>query len=167
MNVLRDVAQLVEEIRLRFTRMNISPQCLNSKVKLWDEDNKESKDGELILKMCIGGAFYNKYVKAAYKNEDQLKRALADPKFDYDEATRTLVLNKISEHINENHLKQFFEAKFKVAVEKISLNRERPMIVFGKEILETGFLKAAFKIGMRSRLSRYKKMQEDEWTESK
>lgn len=37
------------------------------------------------------------------------------------------------------------------------------MIVFGKEILETGFLKAAFKIGMRSRLSRYKKMQEDEY----
>jgi len=55
-------------------------------------------------------------------------------------------------------LKQFFEAKFKVAVEKISLNRDRPMIVFAKEILETNFLKAAFKLGLRSRMSRYKKM---------
>lgn len=144
--------------------MNISPQCLNSKVKLWEKDNYE---GELILKICIGGAFYNKYVKAAYKNEDQLIRAKSDPKFNYSEATRTLILNKISEHINENHLKQFFEAKFKVSVEKITLNRDRPMIIFGKEILETGFLKAAFKLGLRSRMSRYRKLQEDEYVESK
>lgn len=164
LNVLRDVAQLVEEIRVRFTRMNISPQCLNSKVKLWEKDNHE---GELILKICIGGAFYNKYVKAAYKNEDQLTRAKSDPKFNYSEATRTLILNKISEVINENHLKQFFEAKFKVSVEKITLNRDRPMIIFGKEILETGFLKAAFKLGLRSRMSRYRKLQEDEYAESK
>jgi hypothetical protein len=41
------------------------------------------------------------------------------------------------------------------------------MIVFAKEILETNFLKAAFKLGLRSRMSRYKKMQEDEWAESK
>lgn len=144
--------------------MNISPQCLNSKVKLWEKDNYE---GELILKICIGGAFYNKYVKAAYKNEDQLNRAKSDPKFDYEESTRTLVLNKISDYINETHLKQFFEAKFKVAVEKILLNRDRPMIIFSKEILETGLLKAAFKLGLRSRMSRYKKLQEDEYTESK
>lgn len=96
-NVLRDVAQLVEEIRHRFTRINISPQCLNSKVKL-TEDNP---DAELILKICIGGAFYNKYVKAAYKNEDQFNRSRSDPKFDSDEASRTLILNKINEHINE------------------------------------------------------------------
>lgn len=71
LNVLRDVAQLVEEIRLRFQRMNISPQCLNSKVKLWDKENQRVvNEGILILKICIGGAFYNKYVKAAYKNED-------------------------------------------------------------------------------------------------
>ncbi|MEY3441716.1 MAG: hypothetical protein RL493_966 [Pseudomonadota bacterium] len=82
--------------------MNISPQCLNSKVKLWEKDNKE---GELILKLCIGGAFYNKYVKASYKNEDQISRAKADPKFDHEEAKRTIILNKISEHINETHLK--------------------------------------------------------------
>lgn len=72
-------------------------------------------------------------------------------------------MNKISEHINETHLKQFFEAKFKVSVERISLNRDRPMIIFSKEILETGFLKAAFKLGLRNRMSRYKKLQEDEY----
>jgi hypothetical protein len=87
-----------------------------------------------------------------------LTRAKSDPKFNYSEATRTLILNKISEVINENHLKQFFEAKFKVSVEKITLNRDRPMIIFGKEILETGFLKAAFKLGLRSRMSRYRKL---------
>ena len=48
-------------------RINISPQCLNSKVYLGREDSPEA---ELILKICIGGAFYNKYVKAAYKNSD-------------------------------------------------------------------------------------------------
>ncbi|MEY3441717.1 MAG: hypothetical protein RL493_967 [Pseudomonadota bacterium] len=41
------------------------------------------------------------------------------------------------------------------------------MIIFGKEILETGFLKAAFKLGLRNRMSRYKKMQEDEYVQSK
>lgn len=66
LNVLRDVAQLCEEVRNRFIRMNIPPQCLNSKVNIRDDN----PDGELILKLCIGGAFYNKYVKAAYKNED-------------------------------------------------------------------------------------------------
>ncbi len=51
--------------------MNISPQCLNSKAKLWDkETNKPLNEGVLILKLCIGGAFYNKYTKAIYKNED-------------------------------------------------------------------------------------------------
>jgi len=34
--------------------------------KLWDDN----PDGVLILKTCIGGAFYNKYVKATYKHED-------------------------------------------------------------------------------------------------
>ena len=35
------------------------------------DDNPESI---LILKTCIGGAFFNKYVKAAYKNEDTLSK---------------------------------------------------------------------------------------------
>jgi sugar diacid utilization regulator len=94
-------------------------------------------------------------------------RAKSDPKFNNDEASRTLILNKLNEHIKEHHLKQYFEAKFKVAVERIQLSREKPMIVFSKEILETGFLKAAFKLGLRSRMSRYKKLQEDEYAESK
>ena len=67
-NALRDVAMLVEEIRNRFMRMNISEQCLNSRIVM-REDNP---DAELVLKVCIGGAFYNKYVKAAYKNEDPI-----------------------------------------------------------------------------------------------
>lgn len=153
-NVLRDVAQLVEEIRHRFIRINISNQCLNSKVKL-TEDNP---DAELILKICIGGAFYNKYAKAAYKNEDQLNRSRSNAKFDPDEASRTIVLNKINEHINESHLKQFFEAKFKVAVERITLNRDKPVIIFSPDILKTGILKACFKLGLRNRMSRYKKL---------
>lgn len=66
LNVLRDVAQLVEEIRHRFSRISINTKCLNSKVLLSDD----SSSAELMLKICIGGAFYNKYVKAAYKNED-------------------------------------------------------------------------------------------------
>lgn len=118
--------------------------------------------------MAWGGLHrFRPFILPAYKNEDQILRAKSDMKFNHDEATRTLILNKINEHINERHLKQFFEAKFKVQVEKISLNRDRPMIVFAKEILETGFLKAAFKMGLRNRMSRYKKMQEDEYAESK
>lgn len=66
LNVLRDVAQLVEEIKHRFTRINISNSCLNSSVSL----AKDNPSGELLLKICIGGAFYNKYAKAVYKNED-------------------------------------------------------------------------------------------------
>ena len=77
-NILREVATLSEEIRHRFLRMNISMQCLNSKVKLRDDN----PDAELILKICIGGAFYSKYVKAAYKNEDMLMRMRNNKFFD-------------------------------------------------------------------------------------
>jgi hypothetical protein len=41
------------------------------------------------------------------------------------------------------------------------------VIVFSSEILKTGFLKACFKLGLRNRMSRYKKLQEDEYAESK
>ncbi len=50
-----------------------------------------------------------------------MSRSRANQKFDSDEASRTLILNKVNEHINEAHFKQFFEAKFKVSVEKIML----------------------------------------------
>jgi hypothetical protein len=112
----------------------------------------------LILKICIGGAFYNKYVKAAYKNEDQLNRAKADTKFDHDEAARTLVLNKINEDINELHLKRFFEDKLNIGVEKITLNRDKPMIIFSKAILDTGFIKSCFKLGLKNRMTKYRKI---------
>ena len=131
--------------------------CLNSRVILADGN----PDAELILKICIGGAFYNKYVKAAYKNEDQLVRAKSDSKFNADEGARTLILNKVSELINEHHLKKFFEEKFKVPVEKITLNRDKPMVIFSSDILKTGFLKACFKLGLRGRMSRYKKIHDE------
>ena len=51
--------------------MNIPEKCLNSKVKLRDDN----PDAILILKTCIGGAFFNKYVKAAYKNDDMITKA--------------------------------------------------------------------------------------------
>ena len=51
---------MVDEIKTRFLRMNIPEKQVNSRVKLDDENG----DGELILKTCIGGAFYNKYIKA-------------------------------------------------------------------------------------------------------
>ena len=111
------MATLAEEIRHRFIRMNISLQCLNSKVRLRDDN----PDAELILKICIGGAFYSKYVKAAYKNEDMLNRMKNHKFFDHEEAKNSLILNKVSEHITESHLRQFFEGKFKVPVTKVSV----------------------------------------------
>ena len=35
------------------------------------DDNPESI---LILKTCIGGAFFNKYVKASYKNDEMISK---------------------------------------------------------------------------------------------
>jgi hypothetical protein len=161
LNILREVATLSEEIRHRFMRMNISLQCLNSRVSL-REDNP---NGVLILKTCIGAAFYGKYVKAAYKNEDMLGRMKHNRMFDQEEAKRSLILNKVSEHITEGHLKQFFEAKFKVPVVKIQISQDKPTIIFGPQILERGFLKACFKLGTRNRMSRYKKLQEQEYAD--
>lgn len=150
---------MAEEIRHRFLKMNIHPNCLNSKVRLRDD----YPDSELILKICIGGAFYSKYVKAAYKNEDMLYRMKNHKFFDAEEAKHSLILNKVSEHINENHLRQFFEGKFKVPVTKVSIQSDKPTIVFGPEIMERGFLKACFRLGLRNRFSRYRKIEEEEF----
>ena len=163
LNILREVATLSVEIRHRFIRMNISTQCLNSRVRLMDDN----PDAELILKICIGGAFYNKYVKAAYKNEDMLNRMKSHKYFDAEEAKHSLILNKVSEHISETHLRKFFEAKFKVPVTKVSIQGDKPTIVFGSELLERGFLKSCFKLGLRNRFSRYRRLEEKEWEESK
>jgi len=139
--------------------MNISPQCLNSKVRLRDDN----PDAELILKICIGGAFYSKYVKAAYKNDDMLSRMKNHKFFNEDEAKHSLILNKVNEHISETHLRQFFEGKFKVPVTKVSIQSDKPTIVFGPELLERGFLKACFKLGLRARFSRYRKLEEKDF----
>jgi hypothetical protein len=158
-NVLRDVAMLAEEIRNRFIRMDIPAQCLNSKIRLRDDNPV----GELIMKLCIGGAFYNRYVKAEYKNEEMLYRMRNNKSFDVEEAQQSIILNKVSSFINEHHLKQFFEAKFKVPVKKIMISSEKPTVVFGPEILEKGFLKACFRLGLRNVMSRYRKLEEEEY----
>jgi hypothetical protein len=48
-----------------------------------------------------------------------LNRMKHNKMFNADEASRSLILNKVSDHITESNLRQFFEAKFKVPVEKI------------------------------------------------
>ena len=108
-------------------RMNISMTCLNSRVRMRDDN----PDAELILKICIGGAFYNKYIKAAYKNEDILSRMRNHKFFNEEEANNSIILNKVSEHITENHLRQYFEGKFKVPVTSIAITQDKPTIVFG------------------------------------
>ena len=62
--------------------MNIPEKCLNSRVRY--EPKEEYPDGDMILKTCIGGAFYNKYIKAAYKNEDLLNKMRSTNLFDGD-----------------------------------------------------------------------------------
>ena len=57
----------------------------------------------------------------------------------------------MSDYITEKHLKQFFETKFKVEVESIKLSQDKPLVIFKKEILDTGFIKACFKLGTRNR----------------
>lgn len=37
------------------------------------------------------------------------------------------------------------------------------MVIFEKEIIESGFIKAAFKLGTRNRLSRYKKLEDEDF----
>lgn len=125
----------------------------------------DNPDAILILKTCIGGAFYNKYVKAAYKNEDVLSKMSASQLFQNDEGKRAIILNKVSEHIQDGHLRQFFETKFKVPVESVRISVDKPTIVFNEDILQRGFIKACFKLGLRNRVSRYRKFQDDESTD--
>jgi len=40
---------------------------------------------------------------------------------------------------------------------------DKPTIIFGREILERGFIKACFKLGLRNRVSRYRKVQDEEY----
>jgi len=100
-NILRETAAMVDEVKVRFMRMNIPEKCLNSRVRTGDE----YPDGDLILKTCIGGAFYNRYIKAQYKNEDLLNKMRSTELFDNDDHQRALILNKVSDYISEDHLK--------------------------------------------------------------
>lgn len=126
---------------------------------------EEDPQSILILKTCIGGAFFNKYVKAAYKNDDMLSKMHQTQLFQGEEAKRSIILNKVSEHISDGHLKQYFENKFKVPVESVKISVDKPTIIFGNEILDRGFIKACFKLGLRSRVSRYRKLQDNELEE--
>lgn len=80
-----------------------------------------------------------------------IKRMRNTELFDSDKHQRALILNKVSNFITAEHLTQFFQQKFKVDIEEIQLSSDKPIIIFSKEILETGFLKACFKLGTRNR----------------
>ena len=69
---------MVEEIKTRFFRLNIPQESLNSYATGSNQD--------LILKSCIGGAFYNRYIRAQYKNEDMIKRMKTTDLFQGDDA---------------------------------------------------------------------------------
>lgn len=104
-------------------------------------------------------------MKAAYKYEDQLSRIKNSHVFQPEELQRTLILNKISDKINEKHLKTFFENKFKVPVEKIMISVDKPTVIFTSELLKKGFIKACFKLGLKNKQSRYKRLEEQEFEE--
>ena len=55
---------MVDEVKHRFMRMNIPEKVLNSRVKFGSFGEEKYPEGDLILKACIGGAFYNRYIKA-------------------------------------------------------------------------------------------------------
>lgn len=118
------------------------------------------------MKTCIGGAFYNKYVKAAYKNDEMLVKVQTASLFDDNEDKRALILNKMSDFITEDDLKQFFQTKFICSVQKVKVNIDKPLIIFGPDFLEKGSIKACFKLGLKNRASRYRKLQEKEYEES-
>ena len=118
---------------------------------------------ELVLKTCIGGAFYNKYIKASYKNEDMIAKMGSSELFHGSDHQRTLILNKLSDFVTDDHLRQFFSKKFKVAVKEVKIGNDKPMIIFDDEILTTGFLKACFKLGLKSRHSRYRRLEDEEF----
>lgn len=81
----------------------------------------ENPESILILKACIGGAFFNKYAKAAYKNDGMLFKMHQCGIFNGEEAKRSIILNKVSDHISDAHLKQFFETKFRVPVDQVKV----------------------------------------------
>jgi hypothetical protein len=60
-------------------------------------------------------------------------------------------------------LRQFFSKKFKVNVAKVFMSCEKPMIVFDEEILRSGYIKACFKLGLKARHSRYKRIEDEEF----
>lgn len=107
-----------------------------------------------ILKICIGGAFFPKYAKADYKNSDQLKRVKTSGFLTHDQLTRALLLNDMPEHINEDHLHQYFTTKI-CEVEKVYQIDGKPLIVFTETLHEKRLLKACMKMGFKPRIRQY------------
>jgi hypothetical protein len=70
---------------------------------------------------------------------------------------QSIILNKVSEHISEIDLKNYFEFKFQKKVREVKLMIDKPVIVFDDEILKSGLIKACFKIGLKNRTSKYRR----------
>lgn len=60
-------------------------------------------------------------------------------------------------------MRQFFSKKFKVNVAKVFMSNEKPMIIFEDEILRSGYIKACFKLGLKARHSRYRRIEDEEF----
>jgi len=115
-----------------------------------DDLKRELPESIVILKTCIGGAFYNRYLKATYRNLDILRRVAGSNVISEDQGRRAIILNAVSDHITEDHLHEYFQNRFG-PVEKVCNFDGKPAIIFKREIHERGFLKSCFKLGMRLR----------------
>ena len=60
--VLISTAQMIFDIKNRFYKLGFSKEIINSSLQNVNEDV------DFFLKICIGGAFYGKYVRADFKN---------------------------------------------------------------------------------------------------
>jgi hypothetical protein len=68
--------------------------------------------------------------------------------------------------INDSHLKMFFQEKFGMQVNKVLISTDKPTIIFTRDFLDKGMLKSVFKLGLKNRMSRYRKLQDQEYEES-
>lgn len=91
-SILKEILILVEEIRHRLANMNGVPvETLNSRAP-YDEK------GYMILKVVIAGSFYRKFMKAEYKNENELKRYVTNDLYEGKES-RALIYNKVPDYV--------------------------------------------------------------------
>ena len=72
----------------------------------------------------------------------------------------------MSDCITGDHIKRYFEERFKVPVTKINVTQDKPTVVWGDEIFQRGLLKSCFRLGMNSRQARYRKINEEEYRQN-